>query len=386
MKKINRIFSMILIAATVAGCNDREAFDNKLYINAPSKTNSILLKSTVKTAEQIFNIAVAKPAEQNITVILKIDGTLVDTYNEAYYDNAEMLPEGCCRINKHIVTISAGSVHSTDITASFKNLDGVDRDKKYVLPITIERANSDILQSARTIYYVFKNAALINVVADLEKNNAYVDWVKPEVVTGMRKLTAEALINVSNFGRMINTIMGVEGYFLIRAGDAGIPSNQLQVATWAGNFTSDALALPINQWVHIAVTYDADVKTINVYINGKNLYTTTKADAMEIDWGQKHTDEADGSRCFWIGYSYDPNRYMAGKISECRIWNKVLTEEQINEPDHFYEISPEADGLIAYWKFDDGGGQKVTDYSANKNDATISGPASWINVELPPAK
>ena len=46
----------------------------------------------------------------------------------------------------------------------------------------------------------------------------------------------EALIRARNFDRKISTVMGIEGYFLIRIGDAGFPPNQIQIATSDGNF------------------------------------------------------------------------------------------------------------------------------------------------------
>lgn len=387
MKRINYILSIIWVAATIVGCDDSESFDNNVYINASSKTSSVLLKSTIETAERTFQVALAKPEERDVTLAIKADASLVDTYNEGYYDEAIMLPAGYYNISDAQVTITAGSVRSTDITLSFSNLNDLDREQKYVLPVTIDNANIGVLQSARTMYYVFKAAALINVVADLEKNNAYVDWAKPEVVTGMRQLTVEALIYARNFDNTLSTIMGIEGQFLIRVGDAGIPSNQLQVATSNGNFSSSDLALPTNEWVHIAVAYDADATELNVYINGKNLYTATDANAGSVNWGVPHSDEADGKpRCFWFGYAYDNNRYLAGMFSECRIWNKILTQSDINATNHFYEVEPESEGLIAYWKFDDGGGQKITDYSVNQNHATASDAVTWVSVELPASK
>jgi hypothetical protein len=378
---------MTLLAAVVIGCEDRGSFDNNVYINASAKTNGVLLKSTIAAAERSFQVALAKPEERDVTITIKADASLVNAYNEGYYDDALALPAGYYTISDPEVTIKAGSVRSTDITVSFDKLNDLDREQKYVLPVTIDNANVGILQSARTMYYVFKAAALINVVADLEKNNAYVDWTKPEVVTDMRKLTAEALVYVRNFDKMLSTVMGIEGQFLIRIGDSGIPSNQLQIATSNGNFSSSDLAIPTNEWVHIAMTYDADATTINVYINGKNLYTNTNADVGAVNWGVPHSDEADGRpRCFWIGYSYNGDRYLAGMVSECRIWNKVLTHNEINATNHFYEVEPDSEGLTAYWKFDDGGGQKITDYSVNGNHATASGALTWTAVELPANK
>lgn len=375
---------MALFATVFTGCqDDDESFDNNLYINSSAKTNNVLLKSTIETDERSFQVALARPEEQNITLTFKAEAGLVETYNAAYYDNAVMLPNGYYTFPANELTITAGSVLSTDFTVYFQDLNELDRELIYVLPVTIDNANIGVLQSARTMYYVFKGAALINVVADIEKNNVYVDWKKPDVVNNMRQITAEALIRARNFDNQLNTIMGIEGQFLIRIGDSPIPSNQLQIATSNGNFTSSDLIIPTNEWVHIAVTYDADAKNVNVFINGKNLVSGS-LDCGSVNWGIPHSDESEGKpRCFWIGYSYDNNRYLAGEIAECRVWNRILSANDINEKNHFYEVNPDAEGLVAYWKFDEGSGVIIKDYSVNENHATASNPLKWTSVELP---
>ncbi|MCD7901237.1 MAG: DUF1735 and LamG domain-containing protein [Bacteroides sp.] len=385
MKRINLyIAAMALFATVFTGCqDDDESFDNNLYINSSAKTNNVLLKSTIETDERSFQVALARPEEQNITLTFKAEAGLVETYNAAYYDNAVMLPNGYYTFSANELTITAGSVLSTDFTVYFQDLNELDRELIYVLPVTIDNANIGVLQSARTMYYVFKGAALINVVADIEKNNVYVDWKKPDVVNNMRQITAEALIRARNFDNQLNTIMGIEGQFLIRIGDSPIPSNQLQIATSNGNFTSSDLIIPTNEWVHIAVTYDADAKNVNVFINGKNLVSGS-LDCGSVNWGIPHSDESEGKpRCFWIGYSYDNNRYLAGEIAECRVWNRILSANDINEKNHFYEVNPDAEGLVAYWKFDEGSGVIIKDYSVNENHATASNPLKWTSVELP---
>jgi len=383
-QKILYIISMALLATMFAGCNDDErTFDNKIYIDAASKTSTIFLKGN-DTDNAHFQVAMPKVESNDVVFSITADASLVSTYNEGYYENAIMLPSANYSFSDSQVTINAGSVRSSDITIYFKQLDELDRQQKYVLPVTINSSQVDVLQSAKTMYYLVKGAALINVVADIEENNLYVDWVNPDDFRAMHKFTAEALIRVRNFDRMLTTIMGIEGKFLIRVGDSGLPSNQLQIATSAGNYTSSDLAIPINEWTHIAVTYDADATTLNVFINGKNLYTSTTANIGTVDWGVPHSDESDGKpRCFWIGYAYDNNRYLAGNIAECRIWNKILTGNDINELNYFYYVDPASEGLIAYWKFNDGGGSIVKDHSYNGNDATASNPLTWATVELP---
>ena len=84
-------------------------------------------------------------------------------------------------------------------------------------------------------------------------------------------------------------------------------------------------------------------------------------------------DEDEGRpRAFWFGFSYSTTEPTArdfdGMIAEARIWNKALTESEINAENHFYKIlNPEQEeNLVAYWKFCDGQGNAVKDYSVQR--------------------
>ncbi len=213
-----------------------------------------------------------------------------------------------------------------------------------------------------------------NVVADIEENYLSVNWAKPEVVNNLSKLTMEALIRARNFNGQdagINTVMGVEGKFLIRIGDrGGYPANQIHIATSGGNFpdADENKGLPTNQWIHIAVTYDSNDGTMIIYVNGKEQSKGIKnVGSVNLGIG--------GKNGFYIGRSYNDSRWFAGEISECRIWNVVRTPEEIAS--HPYAVDPDTEGLAAYWKFDEGAGNEVKDHTANGNDAKANKSLKW---------
>lgn len=380
--KFTKLYTLLLalLTLTVGSCTDSmENFDNHLYVDASVKTSTVLLKSTLPTVEATFHLAMAKPEAETVSMQLAVDPSLVSTYNMAYYDQAEMLPAEYYTLEKAEPTIAAGSTRSTEVKIVFNNLTELNKELVYVVPVTVTNATVPVLGSARTMYYVLKGAALINVVANISKNLVFVTWETPSEANNLRKLTAEALIRVDEFDKNISTIMGIEGHFLLRIGDSGVPSDQLQIATGSGNRTSSDLVIPKGEWTHIAVTYDADAKNLVVYINGRNRLETA-LDCGAVNWGRTKTDEGNG---FWIGHSYNRGRWLEGDISECRVWNRVLTQEEINAADHFYEATPGAEGLIGYWKFDEGAGNSITDYSGLGNHATAVEAVSWRAVELP---
>lgn len=384
--KLNKVLAIATIFAALAftGCKNDDpndnSFDNKLYLDSEAKTSEMLIMGSVAGYSQTISAAVAKPAETDIKITYKADPSLVATYNKAYYAEAVVLPTENYLFEEVTAEIKAGSVKSTAVDIEFVNINTLDRETLYVLPVTIAQVTGiEVLQSARTIYYVFKGAALINVVADLTENRAYPDFNNDSRLNNLSELTLEALVYPTQFGKLISTVMGIEGHFLIRCGDAGISDNQIQVAS-SSNVTSSDCQIETGKWSHIAVTFNRG--TVEIYVNGV-LKCTGSCGRSSVSLGAKHHNEEDGSRVFWIGYSYSSDRYFGGRFSECRVWNRALTSDEINAPDHFYQVEEDADGLLAYWKFDDGAGSTVKDHTGNGFDLTVDNVPSWISVTLP---
>ena len=48
-----------------------------------------------------------------------------------------------------------------------------------------------------------------------------------------------------------------------------------------------------------------------------------------------------------------------------------------------YEVDPASEGLVAYWKFNEGAGNVITDQTGHGNDITGSGDPTWVQVEIP---
>lgn len=407
----------LLLSLVFTGCKGDEEgkyhFDNKVFISTASYTPEIrVLRDALDvTEEQIceITVAMAQPEADDITVVFAEDPGLLDHYR-AFYDDptAQLLPsEPYCDFTQTSAVIKSGLVQSEPLAFAFRKLDElpIENGERYVLPMTIVSASGmEVLSSARTAYFVFMKAALVNVVVDMNENCAWPDWTsETAAVKDMQRFTFEALVYGNSFNKEISTIMGIEDVFLLRVGDADIPMNQVQVAfstrdegsTYRGNITSSSLRLQPYRWYHIAVTFDRG--DICVYLDGKlkasGQTVTDKKDEQgnpalidKIDFAVPHSDETDNRpRCFWIGHSYDDQRCFDGMMSEIRIWNKVLTPEEIKSPNHFYKIDPASSGLVAYWKFDDNNTKSKTirDYSSNGFHLTTSSNPNWQHVSVP---
>lgn len=379
MKDMNKIKICILCLLTIMlfSCKeDFENFESKAYINSDSKLTTYLIKPDVSTYSASLNIVVPKPATQDVEFTFKADASLVGSYNNIFSDNAVILPSDYYTISKANVKIAKESVRSTDIDIEFNDINQLDRNTVYVLPVTIANAGMQLVESARTHYYLFKGGALINWAGDIEENYFPVKWGNSSLVSGMSEITIESMLYLRQAERdgsdsHIMTFFGVENGFLIRLGDT-FEAGQVMVVKGSGKYpdnANDRTKAPVGKWFHLAVTYDSS-NLIKIYIDGV-LKSTSTASSGTISVA---------SNCY-IGYSYNSNRWWPGMIAETRVWNKARTQEDIAA--YMYAVNTDAEGLVAYWKFDEGNGNTITDYSGNNTSITANSALKWTSVSLP---
>lgn len=369
--------SLVLGSCQNNDIDDEHHYDNKVFVTSQQVRDDLLIKETISEATRSISYRLADPLDREVNISFDAAPQLTAAYNLAFNDNAQVLAADYYEIPVKSVTIKAGDISSDNVVVNFKNTNQLDKSRRYVLPVTITDADIEVLDSKRTAYFIFKGAALINVVANIEKIYFPISWKTD--MSNVNAITVEALLRSDDWeaGRdnALSSIFGIEGRFLLRIGDADRPRDQLQCVAPGGNFPApNAVAgLPTKEWVHIAVVYDAATHERIYYKDGVKVYSDENATyALNLTSG-----------CY-IGKSYDNTRWLPGDISEVRIWNIQRTGEEIAK--NPYEVDPHASGLVAYWKFNEGTGSAIKDHTGNGNDITASGAPTWVNVELPPVK
>jgi hypothetical protein len=112
-----------------------------------------------------------------------------------------------------------------------------------------------------------------------------------------------------------------------------------------------------DDWHHVAVVYS--MGTIITYVDGvyrKSMQATIDTTAA----------------LFHIGSDRGQSSYFNGKIDDLRIYRKSLTQTDILLTKDI-TVSSTSDGLVGYWKFDEGLGRNAFDLTPNEIDATIEG-------------
>ena len=129
------------------------------------------------------------------------------------------------------------------------------------------------------------------------------------------------------------------------------------------------------EWHHVAAVYRGDGATryLDLYVNGAHTASTTTTGSPLSSY--------DGNM-LRIGMT----RHSSGQYSHCimdeiRIWECARTEMEIQE-NMGQEISGSEEGLIGYWRFNEGQGTVVHDSSPRQNHGTVEG-ATWTTDAAP---
>lgn len=415
MRNFNFIIRIAVLALLVS-CNRFEpvdhVFDNCAYldVSATSQTQAATFGNRVGSLEKHLCVALSYPSDKDVKATISVDASLTDAFNHRYGTDYQLLPEAYLDFSPVSVTIEAGKVNSEKVSIGFKNLMGqgedqtgaMEIDKTYLLPVRLSSEDISTMDGSSVAYYLVKRSSAITVAAKLTDN-----WIEfplmdtpgevADAYNGLTALTYEALVNVDRFDLNnkdgvcnISTVMGVEQYLLLRIGDANFERQCLQF-DGSGNGSqfgklpskSDpAKKLYSGSWYHVACTYDQNERVARIYVNGKLIDEVKEAGVAgptadnKITLAMRALGMPEAYQ-FFIGKSYNDFRPLQGKIAEARVWRVARTGDEIWKNMYRIENPKDQKDLIGYWKFNDGEGNVVKDYSWVGNHGKAVGDIIW---------
>lgn len=415
MRNFNFIIRIAVLALLVS-CNRFEpvdhVFDNCAYldVSATSQTQAATFGNRVGSLEKHLCVALSYPSDKDVKATISVDATLTDAFNHRYGTDYQLLPDAYLDFSPVSVTIEAGKVNSEKVSIGFKNLMGqgedqtgaMETDKTYLLPVRLSSEDISTMDGSSVAYYLVKRSSAITVAAQLTDN-----WIEfplmdtpgevADAYNGLTALTYEALVNVDRFDLdnkdgvcNISTVMGVEQYLLLRIGDANFERQCLQF-DGSGNGSqfgklpskSDpAKKLYSGSWYHVACTYDQNERVARIYVNGKLIDEVKEAGVAgptadnKITLAMRALGMPEAYQ-FFIGKSYNDFRPLQGKIAEARVWRVARTGDEIWKNMYRIENPKDQKDLIGYWKFNDGEGNVVKDYSWVGNHGKAVGDIIW---------
>ena len=393
MIRFSKYVALVIILASVFGCDDAEmkTIDNGLYIQEAAPSNKFdqqIITQLVDDEEVVKTLTVrlVRAMDHDVTVTLDIDPQLLEDYNNKNEANYLVLPEEYRNFEK-TVTISAGNVSAPVIDLTIKPYSS-SNGEAYAIPIRITSVDGPIEMkgNANHLLYLLTSPHRQKAVIIKRGNRTtktfstaipmeqwtFEYWVKVDNITGSPTGDWEGLGNKNFRARIFVpdsqplTFSDLTLRYYADGANVQIPILQFQNS--AGHFDTTGFWWP-DTWYHIAYTYDGT--TVTVYKDGVKDNSLAKS----IDWTFKSLSFAIGS----FGYEQQV------EFAQIRMWKKCLSENVIKD-NMSRQVAGDSDGLIGYWKCDEGTGNELKDSSPNQNHVTLGGTPQWseqINFSHP---
>lgn len=393
MIRFSKYVALVIILASVFGCDDAEmkTIDNGLYIQEAAPSNKFdqqIITQLVDDEEVVKTLTVrlVRAMDHDVTVTLDIDPQLLEDYNNKNEANYLVLPEEYRNFEK-TVTISAGNVSAPVIDLTIKPYSS-SNGEAYAIPIRITSVDGPVEMKGNVNHLLYLLTSPHRQKAVIIKRGnrtiktfstaipmeqwTFEYWVKVDNITGRPTGDWEGLENKNFRARIFVpdsqplTFSDLTLRYYADGANVQIPILQFQNS--AGHFDTTGFWWP-DTWYHIAYTYDGT--TVTVYKDG----VKDNSLANSIDWTFKSLSFAIGS----FGYEQQV------EFAQIRMWKKCLSENVIKD-NMSRQVAGDSDGLIGYWKCDEGTGNELKDSSPNQNHVTLGGTPQWseqINFSHP---
>lgn len=234
-----------------------------------------------------------------------------------------------------------------------------------------------IVLSINTIYSQNNN------YLNFDGTNDYVSTTLPSVFSDISNndITIEASIfnQSSSFSRILFAQLTPSNFINVSI------SSENRIIFYVNNTISKQTAgnsIPINQWIHFAVTWISSTQEIQIYLNGVLQTTSDGGGASSVGTDNLMT----------IGSRTNQAQFYNGNIDELRIWNVVRTQSEISTNMN-NELTLPRTNLVSYYKFNQGIAgadntgittlnDELNTNNGTLNNFTLNGNASnWLNVQ-----
>ena len=134
-------------------------------------------------------------------------------------------------------------------------------------------------------------------------------------------------------------------------------------------------------WYNFVMVYDMDDVTSaqpKCYIDGSEETVTS----TRLGGGEYASNDDDSSNHIYIGNYWNEIRSWDGNIDEVSMWNRKLSDAEVAS---LYNSGIPTDleginGLIGWWRMEEGTGTTVADSSGNGNDGAFIGNPTWSAI------
>ncbi|MDE6872136.1 MAG: DUF1735 and LamG domain-containing protein [Bacteroidales bacterium] len=404
MKKISRLMFVLSagILAFAACSKDGETgngANGKITVTVTGSPVKFKTDDLVAKAADIVNVTLSATADETLICDAKVDESYVDAYNSAYNADAVLLPSSAYELSGASFLVAAGKTVSNDLTVTLSGSTvGLEAGRVYVLPIavSVEANLADKFTVVNNPHYVVLECDWLDLSTPGIKMKDMMGAkgiISGNEVVDMGDNTHTFEVRIYPYGwhaddgeiSYIGTwtgkdknennaaFSGMELRYLGSAMRSGFGNRQCDLTLTTKPLEEDEIAP--NMWHTITITCDGSMTGQNEEV-AYQYYLDGELMASAKPTKRFGTESSQG---FQVGYTltgmqfgYDNVKFsFDGLLGEIRMWNKVLTQDEI-KANLKTVANPSKSDMYVYWKVNEGSGSTLRDYSGNGRDLIIS--------------
>ena len=367
MKTIRYIVAAVLIALAFAACDSEgDKFDYQKVGLLISGTEQVpVQRFTVEDlpAACAVTVKATRRCSKAVTVRLAIDTALVRSYNAKHGTAYYPVPASAVTLENSEVTIPEGEALSSSAQVKVLSTDDFIEGATYVIPVTISQVEGDggeVIESSRTIF--LQISRIISFYSLENSQQASSNYIFPDDKrVNLTNYTIEFKVYSYRFGNVgnIKRVLSIEGKNeeanMFRFGENGSAGGDILQWVLPGGRCFSSTHFKTNRWYLVSCTYDG--ATFKMYVDGVE-------DAQASGSGKATPFQRFELGMSWGGYR--TSQFFQGRLCEVRVWNRALTASEISTG--FAGVNAHSDGLVAYWKMNEGEGHIFHDATGHGYD------------------
>ena len=367
MKKY--IILLSAAALCLAACTQKaDHFDYGQEIALITGTDASPVSKDQILADEIpisynFSVSLTGVAQEDVQVHIAYDSLAVVRYNAVNKTNYAAVPRNTFVINDEFVTIKKGTATSPMTSVTLRDNSFIQEGVNYVIPLAVaymDGGKAGILDASKNLFIKI-GKTMETFSLDIPGTGVY-STHSLGAGYNLNTWTLEIKAHPYNMKSRGNDQLcrfccwneDGGGQVLLRFNENGKPWKTLDIVAPSGRYVTGATGegdneegvFNENQWYMISIVWDGSDMT--VYVNGEK--DTPKENTVSGNQSFKLNRFEIGMS--WGGYG--GSQSYTGRMAEMRIWNIARSQSEIASS--LCSADASAEGLVGYWKMNEGEG------------------------------